>query len=297
MKDKKAGQGDCCPGPVLFCLWGFGGQLKQNLGLAECRSNGFLQGAHMKKALWLLALVVVVLVASPPKAQAVIAAAIDFQPVVNFSSPKKVVTCRIEFWDGTNPASIDIYTVGITEIGGLGLTEPIMAKPLSWSLGDHDNDGIKDLLVKFRRVQVAAAIGGPAEVILKVAGQLSDGTLFEGTDSIRTLNFYILQNSALLGGTLVMVLEFSVSGESYVVAKGTVGIAGNLLETNRPWKIAAALSAGIYRWTLDIPVPAGALPGSRVKALVELKTKNWPGGLPIWDTVNTKYGVELCCQP
>ena len=251
----------------------------------------------MKKALRLLALAVLWLTASPPSAQAAIVADIDFQPVLNFSSLDTVVTCHIEFPDGTDPASIDLKTVGIIAIGGLSLIEPIRPKQLYWKLGDYDGDGVKDLEVRFRRSELAAAIGGPAEVTMRVAGQLSGGTPFEGTDSIRTITFYILQNSAFLGGTLTVVLEFSVANDCYVVAKGAVGVVGTFVEGSRPWRIEAALGAGVYRWTLDVPVPADAVPGSEVKALLKLKTLDAPGGFPISNTVETKYRVALSYQP
>ncbi len=250
----------------------------------------------MKKALRPLALAVLWLTASPPSAQALVAD-IDFQPFLNFSSPDTVVTCHIEFPDGPDPASIDLKTVGIIEIGGLSLIEPIRPKQLYWKVGDYDADGVKDLEVRFRRSELAAAIGGPAEVTMRVAGQLSDGTYFGGTDSIRTITFYILQNSAFLGGTLTVALEFSVASDCYVVAKGSVGVVGNFLEDSRPWRVEAALGAGVYRWTLDVPVPADAVPGSEVKALLKLRTLDALGGFPISKKVETKYKVALSYQP
>jgi len=56
------------------------------------------------------------------------------------------------------------------------------------TIGDYDEDGIPDLMVKFDRASIASWIyqnaGMQHEVTLTVTGELTDGTPFEGADTI-----------------------------------------------------------------------------------------------------------------
>jgi hypothetical protein len=65
-------------------------------------------------------------------------------------------------------------------------------------IGDEDSDGIPDLMVKFDRAAVASYILANVEstllgerrrvtITLTVTGNLSDGTAFEGSDTIRVM--------------------------------------------------------------------------------------------------------------
>lgn len=52
-------------------------------------------------------------------------------------------------------------------------------------LVDHDGNGILDRMVKFDRSEVAAILSPGDAVELTVTGELTDGTLFAGSDTIR----------------------------------------------------------------------------------------------------------------
>lgn len=106
-----------------------------------------------------------------------IQATIDLDPdVINKKSKGKFVTCYIELAEGYAVQDIDISTV---QLNG---TLTALASP--FEIGDHDNDGIADLMVKFDRQSVQDLLPAEEYVEFTVSGSLADGTLFEGTDKI-----------------------------------------------------------------------------------------------------------------
>ena len=54
-------------------------------------------------------------------------------------------------------------------------------------VGDYDGDGIADLMVKFDRAATYTTLAAGDVVHISVAGQLSDGAAFEGTDTVRVM--------------------------------------------------------------------------------------------------------------
>jgi len=65
-------------------------------------------------------------------------------------------------------------------------------EPVPTEIGDYDNDTIPDLMVKFSRTEVASWIFDDlgiqyGNVTLTITGELFDGTLFEGTDTVKVL--------------------------------------------------------------------------------------------------------------
>lgn len=82
-----------------------------------------------------------------------LAADLDFDPnTLNLKSKGKYVTCYIELPEGYDPWDIDVATVMLNDVIGAEL------KPTG--VGDHDLDGIDDRMVKFRRADVIALLGG-----------------------------------------------------------------------------------------------------------------------------------------
>lgn len=115
-----------------------------------------------------------------PPAEPAIEATIDFNPdTLNLKSKGKVVTVYIELPEGYDVEEIDISTVMLNGI------VPALAHPTD--VGDYDSDGVPDLMVKFDRSDVQDVLEPGNEVEVTVSGQLTDGTSFEGADTIRVI--------------------------------------------------------------------------------------------------------------
>lgn len=124
----------------------------------------------------------------------IIHATIDIDPnTLNLKSQGKWITAYIELAKDYDVADINVSTVRISKIGDTKLENPIYAEKHPTEIGDYDDDGIPDLMVKFDRAAVINAIlnlgvSSGAEVELTVTGELYDGTLFEGTDTIKVID-------------------------------------------------------------------------------------------------------------
>ncbi len=55
-------------------------------------------------------------------------------------------------------------------------------------IGDHDNDGVPDLMIKFGRAAVQDIVSVDDSFSLTLTGSLFDGTPFEATDRIRVIS-------------------------------------------------------------------------------------------------------------
>jgi LysM repeat protein len=113
-----------------------------------------------------------------------IPATIDIDPdTLNPGSQGNFVTTYIELPEGWDAAEVDIHTVQFC------LDEDCTnAEEHPTDVGDEDQDGIPDRMVKFSREAVVALLRGRTDAItLRVTGEIS-GTTFEATDSIRVLN-------------------------------------------------------------------------------------------------------------
>ena len=109
-----------------------------------------------------------------------IPATIDIKPDnLNAKSKGKYITCYIELPEDLFVENIDIDTVR--------LENSIPAKARPTKIGDYDQDGIPDLMVKFKRRDVIKAIGKAkrGDVIeLQLTGELIDGKSIIGSDVI-----------------------------------------------------------------------------------------------------------------
>ncbi|UCE29194.1 MAG: hypothetical protein JSV85_00145 [Candidatus Bathyarchaeota archaeon] len=114
-----------------------------------------------------------------------IPAAIDTDPnTLNLKSKGRWVTCYIELPEGHNGEDIDVSSIRLNETFSVDPTAPTQ-------IGDYDSDGIPDLMVKFNRTELTSYLYNIIEarldtVALNVSGQLTDGTVFEGIDIVRT---------------------------------------------------------------------------------------------------------------
>ncbi len=112
-------------------------------------------------------------------------AEIDIDPdTLNLNEKGKWITCYIELPEGYSVADIDTSTIL--------LDDTIPAEPHPIEIGDHDNDGTPDLMIKFNRTTVAKYISEilqitNGEVTLKITGKTA-GTPFKGFDTIRVIS-------------------------------------------------------------------------------------------------------------
>jgi len=105
---------------------------------------------------------------------------IDFDPdVLNLRSPGKLVTVYIELPEGFDVSNIDVST--------LKLNDTVFALSAPIGIGDYDEDGIADLMVKFDRQQVIELLGSGTQMIT-LTGRLSGGRPIAGIDFIRVID-------------------------------------------------------------------------------------------------------------
>jgi hypothetical protein len=104
-------------------------------------------------------------------------ATVDFQPsTLNCSSHGRFVTCYIELPEGHDPADIDVSTVV--------LNDELAALLHPTGVGDEDNDGIPDRMVKFDRAHFVELLPPGEHVEVAVSGELNDQTSFAGAGSV-----------------------------------------------------------------------------------------------------------------
>lgn len=109
---------------------------------------------------------------------------IDFDPdtlKIN-DNQRKYVTVYIELPEGFNVADIDVSSLTLNTFDA----EISQALPFPTAIGDHDEDGILDLMVKFGYQDVIKAIE-PGEQVIYLTGRLHDHTPLCGFDLIRVI--------------------------------------------------------------------------------------------------------------
>ena len=111
--------------------------------------------------------------------QTSINATIDFDPdTLNRASNGAWVVVYIEFPAGYKPADVDVTTVRLE--GSI----PAELRPAA--VGDHDKDGIQDLMVKFKRSAVISLLSSGEKVTVHVSGKVG-AMSFDGVDVIRVI--------------------------------------------------------------------------------------------------------------
>jgi hypothetical protein len=113
---------------------------------------------------------------------------IDINPAtLNLESKGNWITAYIELSEGFDMQNVDISSIMLNGTISVALSAPI-------AIGDYDNDGISDLMVKFDRQAVANLIlkncqfiGTTGTMALTITGKLKDGTLFQGRATIRVI--------------------------------------------------------------------------------------------------------------
>jgi parallel beta-helix repeat protein len=116
---------------------------------------------------------------------------IDHPDSLNLKSNGEWLTAYIELPEGYDVSDINVSTIN--------LSDSIPVDPTaSATIGDCDGDGISDLMVKFNRTAVIVYLGKEDvtedETVtdyyeeLTITGELTDGTPFEGSDTIRVID-------------------------------------------------------------------------------------------------------------
>jgi len=110
-------------------------------------------------------------------------AIVNIEPdTLNLKSKGKWITAYIELQEGYNISDINISTILLNGTIPVDLNAPT-------AIGDYDNDGVPDLMVKFNRTAVCEFIIFKGikvgNVTLKISGKLINGIEFEGCDTIR----------------------------------------------------------------------------------------------------------------
>lgn len=112
----------------------------------------------------------------------IVPATIDIDPdTLNLASKGKPITGYIELEEGFDVADIDVNTIL--------LNNTIFAESEPTEIGDYDDDGIPDLMVKFDRSAVQEILEVGDEVEIVITGEVA-GEYFEGSDTIRVKDKY-----------------------------------------------------------------------------------------------------------
>ena len=112
----------------------------------------------------------------------IIPAKIDFDPdSLNLKSEGKWVTVYIELPVGHG------YDVSMIDLESVMLNNQVQAEVEPIEIGDYDGDEIPDLMVKFSRTAVQNISNVGDKVEITISGELIDGRLFEGKDTIKVI--------------------------------------------------------------------------------------------------------------
>ena len=108
---------------------------------------------------------------------------VDLNPdVLNLKSKGKWVTCYLELPQGYDATDITLSSVA--------LNSTIPPEFSVYEFGDYNTNGVTDLMVKFNRELLIGVLGSVEhgkEIVLTLTGQLSNGTRFEGLNTIRVI--------------------------------------------------------------------------------------------------------------
>jgi hypothetical protein len=108
-------------------------------------------------------------------------ATVDIDPdTLNLKSKGRWITAYIELPNDYDVTSIDASTILLNHTIPVDLEAPS-------ETGDHDGDGVPDLMVKFSR-QTVHDITSEGEATLTITGRLQNGNAFEGNDVVRIIN-------------------------------------------------------------------------------------------------------------
>ncbi|MCD4843414.1 MAG: FG-GAP-like repeat-containing protein [Methanosarcinales archaeon] len=126
----------------------------------------------------------------------IIPATIRIEPeTLNLKSNGEWITTYVELPEGHDVSNINVPTINLTNSSGDIITSVDLSAPAT--IGDYNGNGTSDLMVKFNRTVVVDYFGKidiiddgtgiDEEIELVIAGELTDGTIFEGIGQIRLI--------------------------------------------------------------------------------------------------------------
>jgi hypothetical protein len=111
----------------------------------------------------------------------------DVNPnTLNLKSKGRYVTVYVELDGATCPSDagqIDVDTVTLAALAPVASEALPVCPGAPFGLGDHDGNGVSDLMVKFDRQTVGSWFSEDGTATFRVVGNYTDGTLFTGDDS------------------------------------------------------------------------------------------------------------------
>jgi len=111
---------------------------------------------------------------------------VEYGPeTINLHARGRFVTAYIELPTGMDPSDIDVSSVKLTAIDGSAIT-PLHALEKPTSIGDVDNDGIDDLMVKFDR-QLLHSVLTVGMHAIHLEGMV-DGQVFKANRSVGVID-------------------------------------------------------------------------------------------------------------
>ena len=112
---------------------------------------------------------------------------IDIHPdTLNKKSKGKYVTCYIELPEDYDVNDIDIATVALVDVSGNQL-DPALNTVGPFEIGDYNDNGIPDLMVKFdRQLLQDVCSAGAMEITVWCESYIGD--FFEGTDTVLVID-------------------------------------------------------------------------------------------------------------
>lgn len=147
------------------------------------------------------------------------AAYVDLEPgTLNLGAKAKYVTCYIELPEEYEARDIVVDSV-----------HPLMdasVTPEKHALGDHDHNGVDDLMVKFSRPEFAALLVEGDSVGVTVAGEIRGTAWFIGTDFVRVIRPHAIATSPAAGTSLPQ--RFALFQNRPNPANGETGIEFDL---------------------------------------------------------------------
>jgi hypothetical protein len=123
-------------------------------------------------------------IVAAPSLVSVITASVDVQPtVLNTNAKGGYITVYIEFSGGTaSPTDIDVSSVTLSNAAGTATVAVAPESPTA--VGDGNDNGVIDRMVKFDRATVQSWFAATGEQTVRVKGRLIDGRQFTGDDVI-----------------------------------------------------------------------------------------------------------------